>query len=182
MASWDNLYWAPERCVCGVDYYDDDDIPDEALCANCRAQKAKALRLAAERAARDAEIQASPWCVEMTIIRSLLHCAEWAPNPQKRIRFFGQLLSTLAGYKDFLVANPAFRLQVAKKVAECRTNPAAVQTLAPILDQTDALLNTLPYGWAKERLAPIKEELMAAAWAPARVERWVAAGLNPEVM
>ena len=30
------------------------------------------------------------------------------------------------------------------------------------------------------RLAPLKEELMAAAWAPARVEQWVAAGQEPE--
>jgi hypothetical protein len=182
MAFWDNLYWAPDRCVCAANYYDDDDIEDQILCANCQTQKAKAERQAVERAAEEARIQASPWRDEIRAIRLALHSATYAIKPNDRFRFFGQLLSTLAGYKDFLVANPAFRLQVAKKVAECRTNPAAVQTLGPLLDQTDALLNTLPYGWAKERLAPIKEELMAAAWAPARVERWVAAGLNPEVM
>lgn len=33
---------------------------------------------------------------------------------------------------------------------------------------------------AAERLAPIKEELMAAAWAPARVTKWLEAGLTPE--
>lgn len=33
---------------------------------------------------------------------------------------------------------------------------------------------------AAQRLAPLKEELMAAVWAPARVEQWVASGQEPE--
>jgi len=182
MAHYDDEFWAPERCVCGTDYYDGDDMPDEVMCANCLAQKAKAQRQAAERAARDAEIKASPWRAEITIIRSLLHCAEYAPSQKERIRFFGQVLSTLHGYRDFLVANPTFRQVTREKIAESRANPEAVQALGPLLDQTDTLLAGLPYCWAKERLAPVKEELMAAAWAPARVERWVAAGISPEVM
>lgn len=176
------MYWAPERCVCGTGYYDDDEIPDEALCAECRAQKAKAERRAAERSAEEERVLVSPWRPEIIAIRALLHCAQWAPSPKERIRFFGQLLSTLANYRDFLVANPSFRQVTREKIAESRANPEAVQALGPLLDQTDTLLNDLPYRWAKERLAPVKEELMAAAWAPARVERWVAAGLSPEVM
>jgi hypothetical protein len=35
---------------------------------------------------------------------------------------------------------------------------------------------------APRRMARIKEELMAAAWAPARVERWLAAGLDVEAL
>jgi hypothetical protein len=35
---------------------------------------------------------------------------------------------------------------------------------------------------APRRMAKLKEELMAAAWAPARVERWLAAGLDVEAL
>jgi hypothetical protein len=35
---------------------------------------------------------------------------------------------------------------------------------------------------APRRIAKLKEELMAAAWAPARVEKWLAAGLDVEAL
>jgi hypothetical protein len=35
---------------------------------------------------------------------------------------------------------------------------------------------------ARARSAAVKEELVAAAWAPARVERWLEAGLELEAM
>jgi hypothetical protein len=34
---------------------------------------------------------------------------------------------------------------------------------------------------AKQRCAAVKEELVAAAWTPARVERWLAVG-GPELL
>ena len=46
----------------------------------------------------------------------------------------------------------------------------------------NALRAARDFRQAKKRLEPIKEELLAAAWAPERVARWLEAGIDPEDM
>jgi hypothetical protein len=137
--------WLYEGCRCYELMEDDDPVGARCPYCECQAELEEEREQAREKmraAAEEPPVYVSRWQNEIVAIRGYLNACEAARSVEEKIPIMRNLFTTLLAYREFLAAQPKFRLAVRNKIAQLRADLRAV-ALTNVMEDVSALIQSL---------------------------------------
>jgi hypothetical protein len=122
-----NVILIPDAILCNCEYTEDSKLIGN-LCSHCKV--------------KDDKLRQSVWYEEIKTIACFLNEFEYYESINDRLSIMAKIFEYILTRHDFMAKNPGFRIQVIRKIDECRRDERAF-SLIHIFDKTSIFLEEL---------------------------------------